>query len=331
MPSVAVSSFRPPWWLASPHLQTLWPALARRVASPPWRRERLELADGDFLDLDWSRSKATGSAGERVAIVSHGLEGNSRRTYMAGLVRALNRAGWDAVAWNFRGCSGEPNRLPQAYHSGSSEDLARVVAHVVKSSRSPASVQIALAGFSLGGNVTLKHLGELGTSAGRISRAVVFSVPCDLASSARAMSRRSTRVYLEHFLRSLRVKAAGKVSQFKTGLPVITRETDWNRVRTFGGFDDSFTAPVHGFRDAEDYWARCSSKPLLERITVPTLIINALDDPFLTPECHPRAEADRSSTVWLESPIGGGHVGFRGAGDREEYWHERRAVSFLNG
>jgi len=305
--------------------------LTRRVPTPPWRRERLNLPDGDFLDLDWSRSKAAGARGERVAVVSHGLEGNSRRPYMAGLVRALNHAGWDAVSWNFRGCSGEANRTLRAYHSGSSDDLATVIAHVVKSSRCPAELQVALAGFSLGGNVTLKHLGELGTAPGCVTRAVVFSVPCDLGSAARAMSRRATQPYLQHFLRTLRAKAADKVRQFPSDLPTITRNARWDRMRTFEEFDDAFTAPVHGFRDAADYWDRCSSKPLIERITVPTLIVNALDDPFLSPGCFPRAEAERSRTVWLETPSGGGHVGFRGAGDRDSYWHERRAVAFLAG
>ena len=331
MPCVEHSGFRSPWWLAGAHRQTLVPALTRRVPSPPWQRERLELPDGDFLDLDWSRTPRRLPGNGRVVVISHGLEGNSRRSYMAGMVQAFNQAGWDAVAWNFRGCSGEPNRSPQAYHSGSSGDLARVVDHVVAAQDGEAQPQVALVGFSLGGNVTLKYLGERGEDRGPIRGAVAFSVPCDLASAAEAMSRRSTRPYLEHFLRTLRSKAAAKVRQFPTDLPAITRAAHWHQVRTFREFDDAFTAPVHGFRDAADYWARCSSRPLLERIRVPTLLVNALDDPFLTPACFPREEAARSPHLWLETPAGGGHVGFRGAGDRDTFWHERRAVDFLAG
>lgn len=329
MPLVAQSSFRPPWWLKSAHQQTLWPVLTRRVSTRHFRRERLELADGDFIDLDWSRANSTLPGVRRVAIVTHGLEGNSRRPYVAGLIRALNRAGWDALAWNFRGCSGEPNRTVRAYHSGSSDDLSAVIAHVEKSAGGGNSPQIALAGFSLGGNITLKCLAELGGSPGCVRQAVVFSVPCDLASAARKMSRPVTRAYLNNFLRTLRMKAAAKVARFSPELPAATRETRWGRVLTFQEFDDLFTAPAHGFRDAEDYWKKCSSKPMLPQITVPTLILSAQDDPFLTPACFPETEAAQSSAVWLEMPGAGGHVGFRGVGDREEYWHERRAVEFL--
>lgn len=330
MPLVSHSRFRPPWWLAGAHLQTLWPALGRRIPTDHWRRERLELADGDFLDLDWSPALLPPRArSRRLAIVSHGLEGNSRRPYVAGLIRTLNQSGWDAVAWNFRGCSGEPNRTPRAYHSGSSDDLALVVDHVARSVGPSGDIELALVGFSLGGNVTLKYLGERAEAAGLVRRAVVFSVPCDLAAAAGVMAQSAGRPYLNHFLRSLRAKAVEKVRRHGTSMPAITRETCWSQVRTFRDFDDCFTAPVHGFRDAADYWARCSSKPLLHRIAVPALIINAADDPFLSPECHPFALAAENPNLWLETPQHGGHVGFRGAGDRQSYWHERRALEFL--
>jgi len=327
MPLVDSSSFRPPWWLMNAHAQTLWPALFRRVPTSHWRRERLELPDGDFLDLDWSSATSGPSPASRIAIVSHGLEGHSRRAYMAGLVRTLNRAGWDAVAWNFRGCSGESNRSVRAYHSGSSDDLAAVVNHVTQSAGPLA--EIALAGFSLGGNVTLKYLAELGSNTGQIRGAVVFSVPCDLASASACMARPATRWYLRNFLKSLRQKAADKVQRFPEEIPARFSQTRWESLQTFEEFDGCFTAPVHGFRDAADYYAQCSAKPRLHQIQVPTLILNATNDPFLSPACFPRAEAAANPKLWLETPSDGGHVGFRGSGDREEYWHERRAVEFL--
>ena len=335
MPLVTTSSYRPPWWLRGAHLQTLWPALCRRVPIGRLRRERIELVDGDFLDLDWSSATAaTGtlvaSRSRRVVIVSHGLEGNSRRVYVRGLVQAMNRRGWDAVAWNFRGCSGEPNRRPRAYHSGETEDLAAVVAQVVKRGRYES---VALAGFSLGGNVTLKLLGEWGSAAAAncIRGAVVNSVPCDLKPAAEAMSRMATQPYLKFFLRTLTRKAAAMATQFPDRFPRALTDRAWRGIGTFREFDDCFTAPLHGFCDAEDYWAQASSKPYLNRIAVPTLILNARNDPFLTPECFPFAQAALSSHVWLEVPATGGHVGFCPAGDRTEYWHERRAADFLEG
>jgi predicted alpha/beta-fold hydrolase len=241
----------------------------------------------------------------------------------------LNRAGWDVVAWNFRGCSGEPNRTTRAYHSGASDDLAAVVAHVAESAQPTQG--IAVLGFSLGGNLTLKYAAELGNRPGPICAAVAISVPCDLASAAARMSQPASRLYLDNFLRSMRAKAMAKVRRFPGQVPNRVRDTAWPSVRTFEAFDDCFTAPLHGFRDAADYYARCSARPLLPQIRIPTLILNAANDPFLSPECFPRAEAKANPQLWLEAPTGGGHVGFRGIGDRQNYWHERRIVGFLGG
>ena len=333
VPLISNSHFRPPWWLRGGHLQTLWPAVGRRVPFDPYQRERLELIDGDFLDLDWSRSASAPASrlsqrNNRVVIVSHGLEGNSQRTYIRGCVRALNRRGWDVVAWNFRGCSGEPNRLPRAYHSGEIEDLSAVIAHVINKG---AYERVALAGFSLGGNMTLRLLGALGGHAKshRIFGAVVFSVPCDLKSAAEKMSRRSAQPYLKSFLRTMNRKAALTAARFPECFPRQLSEQEWLKIRTFREFDDQFTAPLHGFRDAEDYWATSSSKLILGQITVPTLILNARNDPFLAPSCFPFADAILSPAVWLEVPADGGHVGFCPAGDQTEYWHETRAAEFL--
>jgi len=319
MPVIHHSSYRPPLLLSNGHLQTIYPNFFRRVEGVAYRRERVETPDGDFLDLDRS---AVGA--KRAAILAHGLEGSSTRTYMLGMVRALNRHGWDAVAWNFRGCSGEPNRHLRFYHSGDTPDLQTVITHVVEKG---GYEQLALIGFSLGGNVVLKYLGEAGTKANpRIVAAVAFSVPCDLAGSARQMARLENIVYMKRFMKFLHEKIRAKMAAF----PGAIDDHGYQRMRTFQECDDRYTAPLHGFRSARDYWRQASSKPMLPQITVPTLLVNALDDPFLSPSCYPHAEAEHNPHFFLEPPQTGGHVGFVAHNRDGEYWSERRAVEFLS-
>lgn len=317
MPVVS-SAYQAPRFLRNGHVHTIWPVLFRRIAGVRYQRERLELHDGDFLDLDWSRVGA-----RRVLIIAHGLEGNSSGSYVKGLVRAANRRGWDALALNFRGCSGEPNRLARFYHSGATEDLWSVAEHV----RSQECEKVALAGFSLGGNVTLKLLGELGEKVPVwIIGGVGISVPCDLKSSAEAIARRGNQIYMRRFLADLRAKLRAKRARF----PIEMDDAGYERLRTFRDFDDRYTAPLHGFRDAEDYWARCSSRFYLEAVRCPTLLLNAEDDPFLAPACFPRALAANHRWLHLETPAHGGHVGFVGGGNgSDEYYSERRALEFL--
>ncbi len=292
--------------------------LCRRVAGLQYERERLELDDGDFLDLDWSRA-----GGRNVVVIAHGLEGSSGGAYIKGMVRAVNRRGWDAMALNFRGCSGEPNRLARFYHSGATEDLWQATAHVGRQGYE----RVALVGFSLGGNVTLKLLGELGERAPDWLVGVVgISVPCDLKSSAEAMARPGNRIYMRRFLVDLRAKLRAKQARF----PKEMDDSGYDRVRTFRHFDDRYTAPLHGFRGAEDYWAHCSSRFFLETIRRPALLLNAADDPFLAPECFPREVAGRHEWLHLETPGHGGHVGFVGGGLRpDEYYSERRVLEFV--
>ncbi|WP_245994648.1 YheT family hydrolase [Desulfosoma caldarium] len=290
----------------------------RFVPGVVYRRERLETSDGDFLDLDWSR---VGSSS--VCILCHGLEGHSRRPYVLGMARALNRAGWDVCALNYRGCSGEPNRKPFFYHSGFTQDLDEVVKHVLER---PCYDAVVLVGFSLGGNLILKYLGE---SARRVPpqlrAAAVFSVPCHLAASAKAISRPSNRIYLKRFLKRLRKKIEAKEDLF----PETLNTRGYERIVTFEDFDNRYTAPLHGFRDAQDYYAKASSKPFLNSITVPTLIVNALDDPFLSPECFPYQEAYRNPYLFLETPRHGSHVGFYDFSPDGFIWSERRTVAFF--
>jgi hypothetical protein len=314
MPRVA-SRFHPPRWLRGGHVQTILGALLRQRV--PWRyeRERWELDDGDFLDLDWVRR---GHA--RLAVVSHGLEGSSSQGYIRTLAAALGAAGWDVLAWNFRGCSGEPNRLPRFYHSGESGDLRAVVAGVAERYEC-----VALVGFSLGGNVTLKYLGEAPPHP-RVAVAAAVSVPIDLASCARRLDRAwDNALYLRRFLGSMRKKIAAKAAQF----PEAIDANGLRGVATFERFDGRFTAPLHGFRDADDYWSRSSARAFLGSLRVPTLLLNARDDPFLTPRCFPEAEASSSAHLFLEAPSSGGHVGFVDLAPGARAWWVRRVVDFL--
>ncbi len=314
---VIPSRFRPPAFLGNGHVQTILPVLLPRRINLPMTRTRLELDDGDFLDLDWAQSRR-----DRLAILSHGLEGSTSQKYIRGMARTLFDAGWDVLAWNFRGCGTEPNRLLRAYHSGDTGDLAAVIAHATAD-----YARIALVGFSLGGNVTLKYLGEAQPHRAIVAAAAI-SVPLDLASSARKLDElRSNRIYVRRFLASLIQKMEAKALDF----PGELNTGNIRAIRTFQEFDDRFTAPLHGFRDADDYWTRASSRQFLPRITVPTLILNARNDPFLTTDSLPFPEAEANPSVFLEIPESGGHVGFLDFARGVQPWSERRVAEFISG
>lgn len=316
MPLIEDSTYLPPAWLRGGHWQTIHPALFRKVAPVTPHRERLELEDGDFLDLEWS-----GGSSSRLAILCHGLEGGPRAAYMQGMARALAARGWDVLAWAFRGCGSEPNRLASFYHSGKTEDLEAVVRHAL---RVHPAEKIDLIGFSLGGNLVLKYVGERGKDiARRIHRAVAFSVPCELACSSAKLTEWRNRIYMERFLRTLRAKVREKHPRFPAELDI----TGLGGMRTFAEFDGRFTAPLHGFKDADDYWKRSSCRQFLPGIVIPTLLVTAANDPILGSACYPREEAEASAAFHLEIPAAGGHCGF-GAG--AEYWSETRAAGFLS-
>lgn len=320
MPVIENSRYRAPVWLPGGHLQTIFPALFRRVARVTRRSERLELEDGDFLDLEWAEQGS-----KRLVILSHGLEADLSTSYIQGMAAALWRRGWDVLAWNFRGCGGSPNRLLRMYHSGATEDLHAVVCHALE--RHPAEV-VDLIGFSLGGNLTLKYLGERpGRLSSRLHRAVAFSVPCDLACSARQLARPGNRIYMDRFLRAMRAKLRVKDRMFPGQLDL----TGLDRIRTFQEFDNRYTAPIHGFRDAEDYWTRSSCRQYLGNIKTPSLLVNAANDPFLGANCHPWKEAADSPFFHFESPMTGGHVGFITPRGRGETASEVRTAQFLSG
>jgi predicted alpha/beta-fold hydrolase len=314
MPIVA-SRFRPPFFLRNGHLQTILPAFLQPIGRVTFEPERLELEDGDFLDLDWVRTGA-----DKVAVFTHGLEGSSKDANAQGLMAWLVSKGWDLLAWNFRGCGRDLNRLARFYHSGETGDLNTVMQLVsTKYSR------IVLIGVSLGGNVILKYLGER-IPHPSIVAAVAISVPVDLASSAAALDRRwSNRIYLNRFIKSLVSKVEKKALRFPDQFDLAGLRS----IRTFKEFDERYTAPIHGFRDAADYWEQSSSRRYLGEITLPTLLLSARDDPLLTSECFPFADAERNANLFLETPRSGGHVGFIDLTTRLERWWERRAAEFL--
>ncbi len=320
MPVVHHSTYSSPLWLRNGHIQTIWPMLFRNPPLPALWRTRLDTPDNDFIDVDFIPACA-GIRSPRIAILSHGLEGNSTRRYMLGMAQALNARGWDVAARNFRGCSGEANRTLQMYHGGETDDLHLVVQHCA----ARGYTSIALVGFSMGGNQTLKYLGERGrTIPAQVKAAVAVSVPCDMEGAAEVLSRPSRAPYMSYFLRPLREKIAAKHAQFPDRLSLDGLE----RIRTFNEFDERYTAPLHGFDSARHYWRESGCLRFLEHIGVPFLLINAADDPFLSPGCYPLQLAQTHPAMTLEMPRWGGHVGFVTLW-HELYWSENRAADFL--
>ena len=317
--------FRPAPWLSGPHAQTLGGRLLRAGSSPVYRRERWSTPDGDFLDVDLAFDPGHGGDRRPVVLVLHGLEGCSESGYVRTCCRRLRERGLRPVALNFRSCGGEPNRLPRFYHSGETADPAHALTRLRE--RWPGA-PLGAVGFSLGGNALLKLMGERGREAADlVDAAVAVSVPYRLAAGAEALEEGMGRLYTAYFLRSLRRSVRAKVRQ---------RGHDFDldrlaRADTLREFDDAFTAPVHGFEDAHDYYRRASAAGWLEGIRVPTLVVQARDDPFLPREALPERELRRHP--WLAAAVhdGGGHVGFvEGTAPwRADFWAEREAARFL--
>ncbi|MEH0019803.1 MAG: alpha/beta fold hydrolase [Desulfobacter sp.] len=311
------NDYHPPLLLGNGHLQTIFPVLFRKIRDVTYTRERISTPDNDFLDLDWSRIHS-----DRLAVISHGLEGDTSRAYVQGMVRAVNQGGWDALAWNYRGCSGEPNTQLRSYHNGATDDLSLVINHAASTGR---YTEIALIGFSLGGNLTLVHLGRDRVNP-IVSKAIVFSVPCDLEASAAVLARPANTIYMKRFLVLLHQKIRDKMKR----MPGVIDDKGYDAIKTFKEFDDRYTAPIHGFRDARDYWTKCASRQFIPSIKIPTLIINAVNDPFLPKECFPVTEAGYNANVTLKMPKSGGHVGFIAFNRERVYWSEHQVTCFLN-
>lgn len=316
------AGFTPAWWLPGPHCQTVGARWTRRRAGVRLTRERITLPDGDFLDLDWPEAAPGADPSRALVIVLHGLEGSARSGYALETYRQLARHGLAAVGLNFRSCSGELNRGRRLYHSGETGDLRHVLALLRR--RYPAA-RIGAVGFSVGGNVLLKHLGEEGQGAA-VEAAAAVSVPYDLAESAGFTERGVARLYVRRLLRSLRAKVRAR----RADLEAFIDARRALAARTFREFDDAATAPLHGFRDADDYYARASSAGFLGAIGVATLLIHATDDPFLPPSVIPRDAVAANPSLRAAFVECGGHVGFvSGPPWRPRYWAESRAAAFL--
>ena len=316
--------------LRNPHLQTLWGPLWRKRPVVEHRRERLWLADGDFLDLDWHGTPSTDAP---IVLVLHGLTGSSASHYVVGQQRALATQGWTSVALNWRGCSGEPNLLARSYHSGASEDLAAAVAHL--RAAHPLAPLFAV-GYSLGGNVLLKYLGESGNESG-LQGAVAVSVPFRLDQCADRIGQGFSKVYQAHFMREMLVYVTNKQRQFRHDArhePLATLDNlgslkSLRKMRTFWEFDDRVTAPLNGYLNVDDYYRRASSRYFLAAIDTPTLIIHAVDDPFVFKHSIPEA-SELSGCTTLELHARGGHVGFiEGSLKTPGYYLERRIPQWL--
>jgi len=315
---VIESRYLCPWYLRNGHIHSISAALFRKVGDLSFSRERIKTPDDDFLDIDWVRNPS-----RRIVLLIHGLEASSNSSYIRGMTKALSEKRFSVAAMNLRGCSGEMNQQLRAYHSGATDDVDTVVNHILKSN---ACDELMLIGFSLGGNLVLKYLGEKGTTLPhQIKKAVTVSVPCSLAACADKLDQRVSFIYRNRFLKTLKQKAASRIHshQFKQTEEKILS------AKTLREYDDYFTAPLFGFKDASDYYRQCSSAQFIKHISVPTLILTSQDDPFFTADCLPFDECRDHPNVFLEAPEHGGHVGFIGDVPWGKYYSEERALEWL--
>jgi uncharacterized protein len=309
-------TYKPVPLIRGKHLETIIPNLWRRQKKLSQVPEKIDTPDGDFLQLDWCRKDSA-----ILAIISHGLEGSSNRLYITGMAKIFNDNNIDALCWNYRGCGSEINKTARLYHSGATDDLDTVVKHAINQGYK----QIILIGFSLGGNITLKYIGEQKQGLPeQIKAAITFSVPLDLAAGCRQISKPDNWMYSKRFLINLKNKIRAKHRQFPEKI-IINGLEKINDLRTF---DDIYTGPIHGFTGAGDYYHQCSSKRFLDGITIPTLIVNALNDPFLPEECYPYELIAGLPNISFETPKHGGHVGFMEVNKQGYFWSEKRALAF---
>ncbi len=312
-------AYRPPRYQFNGHLQTILPSMFRKVPELPYERERFVLSDGDFVDLDW----LVKSGRRKLALLSHGLEGNSHKAYIQGMAGLFFQRGWDVLAWNCRSCSGELNLMPRLYNHGEIGDIGEVIHHAL---RTLDYEEIVLIGFSMGGNILLKYLGVHGHEVpGPVSRGVAFSAPVVLKSSVEALEKPGNAFYKKHFLRRLKAKITAKARQY----PDLVDLENFQRIGHWTDFDEYFSAPLNGYRSAEDFYQRGSSLHFLDGLKRPALLVNAWNDPILGPACYPEDYASGHEYLFLEAPPQGGHVGFTLA--REPYtWAEYRALEFAS-
>jgi len=312
--------FKTAWLFRNPHFQTIWPAIFRYTSKPVYIRERIELRDGDFIDIDWCGSKKLNTP---LVILFHGLEGSSNSPYIRGMVKTLVGLSFYCAAVNFRGCSGVLNRLQRSYHSGATDDLDEII--TLLSERHPDSVLLAI-GYSLGGNVLLKWCAETGKQ-NPLNAAIAVSVPYRLAVASTTLDHKNffSRLYRWRLLRSLKNKVLRKVLKGVMKYDIA----DIQGIKSFYDFDDRVTAPLHGYKNADDYYSRASSYSHLDKIQIPTLLLHAIDDPFMDSNVIPDI-TDEMPSVTLDLSPNGGHVGFfQPAFISNSYWLETRISDFL--
>ncbi len=317
MPLILNSSYQYTGFWKNKHLQTLIPYKLRHV-NLKYTRERIHTPDNDFLDLDWSIVNS-----DKVCLLLHGLEGSSESTYMKGITIALNKRKMDVVAMNYRGCSGVVNNLPSAYHSGKTEDIDLVIQHIASKQ---SYKEITLIGVSIGGNLTLKYLGEKGnTLSPFIKKAAVLCCPIDLASTSTYLSRFQNKIYLNNFIKSFKEKLKEKQKRYPHKIDL----EKLNAIKTFWDLDNYYTAPLHGFGDAKNYYKQVSAINYLDGVSIPTLMVTAKNDPFLPKENYPIEIAKNHKHLFLEITKHGGHIGYLTPG-KKEYWYETRLGDFVN-
>lgn len=309
-------SYKPPILLQNGHFSTIYSSKLRVVPLVKQSRERLTLADGDFMDLDWSYSKKPSN---KLIVLLHGLEGNAQRTYIIGAASHSNKNGWDTVAVNFRGCSGEPNRLFRSYTAGTTDDLEEVITHILEKD---CYDKIVLNGFSLGGNLMLKYLGEQKSIPNEIKKGVAVSTPLSLEKSLNELNKRHNLIYSTYFLIGLKKSFKEKAKLF----PDQASREDLKKIKSLLDFDNVYTSKAHGFADAYDYYEKNSSLPFLPKIKIPVLLLQAQNDSFLSPVCFPIELAEIQNNIFLEIPKYGGHVGFYNKNNI--YYNEQRVIEF---
>ncbi|MEQ9232385.1 MAG: alpha/beta fold hydrolase [Cyclobacteriaceae bacterium] len=315
MPVLKKSSYsNRPWFLPNRHLETIVPSVFFKTDGVSYTRERLELEDGDFLDLDWIRN-----GNSKLLILSHGLEGNSDRQYIRRSAKFFRDQGYDVLAWNCRGCSGEINRLRKSYQHGDVDDIGAVIAKALDQAYS----HIHLVAYSMGGNMTLKYLGVKGNDLdSRVRSAATFSVPCHLQDSSAEINKKENRFYEKRFIRKLKAKMELKAENF----PDL--KYDWSEIKDFHDFNLKYTIPVYGFESEQAFFDQARSDLHLPNISIPTLVANAKNDPMLGEKNYPIEYANQAEHVFLEMPERGGHVGFTIRGDQYS-WMEYRALEFF--
>ena len=319
MPVIRQSTYPgPPRYLFNGHLQTIVPSVFRKIAGVAYERERFMLSDGDFVDIDWLDVRS-----KKLVVLTHGLEGDSGRHYIKGTAKLFAQNGWDVLAWNCRSCSGEMNRAFRLYNHGEIGDISEVIHHALRTKHYE---KVVLVGYSMGGNISLKYVGVKGKDLPDVVKGVAaFSAPTNLKTSAELLDLPKNRLYRDRFMQKLTKKITAKSELYPGKLDMERLKN----VKVWKDFDDFFSAPVNGYRDADDFYEQASAVNFIKKVHLPVLICNAQNDPILNADCAPKSLAEKHPFIFVETPKTGGHVGFLVKND-EFTWSERRALNFLS-